>query len=88
LNRLTPAMFMLPMFSPAVFQRFYLSSFYFLILADPFVRFFFCFYSSFSCPIWVLPRYYFASLQALFSYNLLLFIINIVAALALWGAIP
>jgi hypothetical protein len=52
---------MLPMLIPYFPQRCILSTYFFLILADPFVRFFFVFFFSFFSILLSFPIFYFSS---------------------------
>jgi hypothetical protein len=89
-RRLMPAMLMLPMFMPEFSHLFSLSTFCFLCLAEPLVRFLFLCHYYFLCATWLFP----CSLSD-FSHSLssilftsLFIIITFPAALAQWGAIP
>jgi hypothetical protein len=69
LNRLTPAIFMLPIVIPAFSQRVFLAIFLFLTRAEPFVRFFFLQLCG-CCPtvyLFSIPKFPFSSLLLLFG---------------------
>ena len=66
LNKLTPAIFMLPITIPDFFHLLCLSSLLFLSRADPFVRFFLLFYFT-CCPPVTISSLFFSSSFLLFS---------------------
>jgi hypothetical protein len=69
LKRLTPAIFVLPIVIPAIYQRVFLANFRFLTLAEPFVLFFFLHCYGF-CPtvgIFPIPNFPFSSILLLFG---------------------
>ena len=81
LNKLTPAIFMLPIVIPAFYQRVFLATFLFFTRTDPFVRFF------------LLPLYLFWSSVCVsplpnFPFSLLLLQIGLCWALPRFCTIP
>jgi hypothetical protein len=80
LNKLTPAIFMLPIVIPAFYQRVFLAIFLFFIRAEPFVFLFYFLFTSYLRSGYPFPT-------AIYPFSLLFISKNVVAH-AQWGAFP